>query len=80
MSEKTDTVEPKKPTQTIGDLRQVLLESIDRIVADKAPAANVNAITNAAGKVISTWKLQLEVMKLTNQKPTTDFMQIADAK
>lgn len=67
-----------KPTETIVDARKMLFECLDQVRAGKLPAADMNAITNGVGKAISTYKLQLEILKLANQKPGADFLQIAN--
>ena len=41
-------------------------------------AENANAVSNAAGKIISTVKLQLEYAKLTGQKPDAPMLRIEE--
>jgi len=60
--------------KSINDLKNVICEEIDKLRNEKTTAANVNAITNASGKVISMVKLQLEYAKLIGLKPQMDFI------
>jgi len=46
----------------------VLCDQISGVIAGTATPQNVNAITNAAGKVISVSKLRLEVAKAAGKK------------
>ena len=74
----------KKPTpmidaslvevKTMDDLRMILSEQINRLKQGNTTAANVNAITNATGKILSTIKLEMEYAKLTGRKPIIPFI------
>lgn len=64
----------------VNELRQVLSEEIRKIRDGSATASNVNAITNASGKIISTIKLQLEYCKLVGKTPDFDILLVDDAK
>ena len=63
----------KKP-ESINELREILCEEIHRLRKDETTAANVNAITNATGKVLSTIKMEMEYAKMTNTKPKVKFL------
>lgn len=52
------------------DIRSMLCEEIEKLRTNQTTPANVNAITNATGKILSTIKLELEYSKLLNRKPT----------
>lgn len=52
---------------SIDDLRVVLSDSIRDIRDGNATAANVNAISNATGKILSSVKLQMEYARLTGK-------------
>ena len=60
--------------KTLNDLRQILSEEIDKIREGKTSAANVNAITNATGKILSSVKLEMEYVKLLGKVPRLDFI------
>lgn len=60
--------------KTLNDLRQILSEEIDKIREGKTSAANVNAITNATGKILSSVKLEMEYVKLLGKVPRIDFI------
>lgn len=68
-------MEPKEQTslsegpKDVNDLRDVLMDDIRRLRAGETTAANVNAVCNAVGKVLSTVKLQMEYAKLTGRTP-----------
>lgn len=43
---------------------------IHRLRNNETTAAGVNAISNATGKILSTYKLELEISKLVGRAPT----------
>lgn len=53
----------------ITGLRSVLWEELSRLRKGETTAANVNAVSNATGKILSTVKLQLEYCKMTGKTP-----------
>lgn len=59
---------PIKP-HSLSELRAILSEDIDRVRAGEATAANVNAVSNAIGKFISTVKLEMEYQRLAGKTP-----------
>lgn len=63
---------------SITELRNVLWEEIGKVRAGETSPANVNAVTNATGKILSTVKLQMEFAKLTGQVPVIEMLQIAE--
>lgn len=62
----------------MNDIRGMLCEEIQKLRENKTTPANVNAITNATGKILSTIKMELEYAKLSNKKPNSDFIQLED--
>lgn len=54
---------------SLGELRSILSEQIERIRDGQATAANVNAISNATGKILSSVKLELEYHKMVGKTP-----------
>lgn len=66
-----------KPTdslKTVTDLREILADEIKKLRAGETTPANVNAVTNASGKILSSVKLEIEYSKLLGQVPIIDFI------
>jgi hypothetical protein len=61
--------------KTVDDLRLILAEEIQKIRTGTTTAANVNAVTNAAGKILSTIKLEIEYNKLLGRTPNIPFIE-----
>jgi len=61
--------------KTIDDIRTVLVDEINKIRSGSTTAANVNAVTNATGKILSTVKLELEYNKLLGKTPHIPFIE-----
>lgn len=55
---------------TLNELRTVLADEIHRLRNNETSAAGVNAISNATGKILSTYKLELEIAKLMGKQPS----------
>lgn len=66
--------------KTVNDLRAILVEEISNLKAGKTTAANVNAVTNATGKILSTVKLEMEYAKLIGKTPNIDFIKVENIK
>ena len=65
----------------MNDIRNMLCEEIEKLRQKQTTPANVNAITNATGKILSTIKLELEYAKLLGQKPkNSGFLELVDAE
>jgi len=60
--------------KTVNDLRKILAEEINNIRTGKTTAANVNAIVNATGKILTTVKMEIEYNKLLGKTPNIDFI------
>lgn len=71
----TDIDKKTESISTINDLRTILAEEINKIRNGETNAANVNAITNATGKILSTIKLELEYGKLIGKQPDIPFIE-----
>ena len=68
-------------TKSLNDLRTILSEEIDKVRTGTTSAANVNAVTNATGKILSSIKLEMEYYKLLGKVPDIDFLkQLEPAK
>jgi 3-methyladenine DNA glycosylase Mpg len=64
--------------KNMNDIRAILCDEIEKLRDNKTTAANVNAVTNATGKILSTIKLEMEYAKLTNKNPVSTFVQLED--
>lgn len=53
----------------LNELRAVLGDEIQKIRDGNTTAANVNAISNATGKILSTVKLEMEYYRLIGKTP-----------
>lgn len=60
--------------KTVNDLRTILAEEIAKIRSGDTTAANVNAIVNATGKILTTVKMEIEYNKLIGKTPHIDFI------
>ncbi len=63
-----------KPPTNIIELRNQLLEAFDWIKTDPKRANQVKEMTNAAGKILVTVKLQLEYAVIKNEDPEIPFL------
>lgn len=64
----------------INSLRVILAEEINSLRKGQSTAANVNAIVNATGKILSTVKLEMEYSKIIGKTPDIDFIKIKTAQ
>lgn len=62
-----------KPSN-ITDLRDQLLDAFEDVKRDPRRANQVKEMTNTAGKVLGTIKLQLEYSMLRKEKPEIKFL------
>ena len=58
----------------INELREQLLDAFDWVKQDPRRANQVKEMTNAAGKILGTVKLQLEYAVLKGEEPEIAFM------
>jgi hypothetical protein len=63
------TIEGRGTVFSLDELRVVLSDSIRDLRVSEASAANVNAISNATGKILSSVKLQMEYYRLIGRTP-----------
>jgi uncharacterized ParB-like nuclease family protein len=56
------------------ELREVLTSQINLLKAGKADPKQVNAIVNAAGKVIASVRLEMEYARMIGVLPSIDFI------
>lgn len=70
----TDT-DGKGTVFTLDGLRVVLSDSIRDLIEAESSAANVNAISNATGKILSSIKLQMEYYRLTGKTPNIPMLE-----
>ena len=67
---------PVTETQmTMGDVRDVLSQTIRGLQQKDMTAGNANAICNVVGKLLSSVKLELEYQRLTGQTPNIAMLQ-----
>lgn len=62
----------------INDLRGVLSEQIRLLRNNKTTPSAANAVTNAAGKIFASVKLELELCKLLGVPPKMKIFQIEE--
>jgi hypothetical protein len=66
--------------KTMHQIREMLCEEIDALRAKTTTPANVNAIVNATGKILTTVKMEMEYAKLMNKQPDLQFMSLSLAE
>lgn len=64
----------------VESLREILADEIQKIRTGKTTAANINAITNAAGKIFQSVKLEMEYAKMIGKKPDIKFIKLTGPK
>ncbi len=64
---------------TLNEIRAVLADEIKKIRDGNTTAANVNAISNATGKILSTVKIEMEYAKLLGRTPNIPLLLDEDA-
>lgn len=66
--------------KTMNEIRNLLCEEIDALREKKTTPANVNAIVNATGKILTTIKMELEYAKSVGKQANMQFIQLEDVK
>ena len=61
---------------SVKAIRDILWNEIHSLRTGETSAANVSAITNATGKILSTVVLQMKYAQLTGQKPDVEMLTI----
>lgn len=64
--------------KTMNQLRDILCEEIDSLRDKKTTAANVNAVVNATGKILTTVKMEIEYAKVMGRRPLMSFIELED--
>ena len=64
-----------KGLRTVNDIRVMLVDEIQKLRSGDTTAANVNAIVNATGKILSTIKVEIEYNKLLGKTPQIPFIE-----
>lgn len=59
---------------SIDELRQTISSTIRRLEAGETTAAVANGIANLGGKLLGTYKLQMEYAKLLGKTPNIDAL------
>lgn len=60
----------------INSMRTMLSEEIGKLRNGDTTAANINAIVNATGKILTTVKMEMEYGKLLGITPKIDFIKV----
>lgn len=61
-------------TPSFREVRSILAAEIAKLRRGDTTAANVNAVTNAVGKLLSSYKLEIEISKLLGKKPNAALL------
>lgn len=69
------TKEVKQEKLSMKAIQNVLWNEIHSLRTGETSAANVSAITNATGKILSTVAMQLKYAQLTGEKPTSNLIE-----
>lgn len=62
----------------VDNLREILMEDIHKLRAGETTAANVNAVVNAVGKILTTVKMQMDYARLTGATPQIPLLEPRD--
>lgn len=57
------------PTMTFDEVRGTLSDEIRRLRSGKTTASNINAISNACGKLLASVRTEIELCKFTGRQP-----------
>ena len=60
---------------SLQEIRVVLSDEIARIRSGETTAQNANAVSNAAGKILSSVRLELEYARLSGMVPKTPLLE-----
>lgn len=67
------------PLPKVSDIQRTLWVQMQGLIENKTSPANLNALTNASGKIIALWNLKIKAAALFNKQPTdTGFLEIED--
>ena len=65
---------------TVKDLRKILAEEISKVRSGDTTAANVNAIVNASGKILTTIKMEIDYAKLSGKPLAINWLDVETKK
>lgn len=66
--------------KNINELRQSLGDNYTQMKSGKMKIALGKELSNAAGKILNSVKVELEYAKMLNEKPDIDFLNDPDNK
>ena len=65
----TDTAGTQSGAFSLDDIRQLLSDGIRDLRSGTSSPANINALSNATGKILSSVKLEMEYYRLIGKTP-----------
>ena len=66
--------------KTTKEIREVLSTQIDDLIEDKISPQKLMAISNACGRMIQSWALEVTVYRLSGMKPNLKAMGLLPEK
>lgn len=60
--------------ETIGGVREELIEAIERVKKDRSWVPQMHEVANACGKIIASAKLELEYAQARKERPEIAFL------
>lgn len=67
-------------SKTISDLRSSLFETIEQLQAGKIDIDRAKAISEVAGRIIDSAKVEVDYQRVTGQAAESRFLAVADAR
>ena len=68
-----------KGAMTVNNVQELLWDEIYKLRNEETTAANLSAITNATGKIMSAEVLKIKYSELTGQKPKSLMLENREA-
>ena len=68
-----------KGAMTVNNVQELLWDEIYKLRNEETTAANLSAITNATGKIMSAEVLKIKYSELTGQKPKSPMLENKEA-
>ena len=62
--------------KTMNEVRELLSEQLDKVRNKTITPTVANAFSNTVGKLLSTYKLEMEVMRLVGRQPSAEFFRL----
>ncbi len=78
-TETNQEVVAKKESMSFTAIRSVLWDEIHGVRSGDTTAMNLSAITNAAGKILSSVALEVKLCQITGAKPSNDVKKMIEA-